>query len=44
MVKVETPTPIAITGRQSRREVKGRLHGGGPRVQVSTSSGGILIQ
>ena len=42
--QIETSMPITITGSQSRREMKGQVRGGGPRVQVSTSSGGIIIQ
>lgn len=42
--QIETSMPIAITGSQSRRDLKGQVRGGGPRVQVSTSSGGIIIQ
>jgi DUF4097 and DUF4098 domain-containing protein YvlB len=42
--RIDTSVPITITGSQSRREVKGQVRGGGPRVQVSTSSGGIIIQ
>jgi DUF4097 and DUF4098 domain-containing protein YvlB len=41
---IETPVPITVTGSQSKRELRGQLRGGGPRVQVSTSSGGIVIQ
>jgi hypothetical protein len=41
---IETSVPITVTGSQSRRELKGQLRGGGPRLQVSTSSGGIVIQ
>jgi DUF4097 and DUF4098 domain-containing protein YvlB len=42
--RIETSVPITVTGTQSRRELKGQLRGGGPRVQVSTSSGGIVVQ
>jgi DUF4097 and DUF4098 domain-containing protein YvlB len=42
--QIETPVPIAVTGSQTRRDLKGQLRGGGPRVQVSTSSGGIIVQ
>jgi len=41
---IETSVPVTVTGSQSRRELKGQLRGGGPRLQVSTSSGGIVIQ
>jgi hypothetical protein len=33
-----------VTGSQSRRELKGQVRGGGPRVHATTSSGAILIQ
>jgi hypothetical protein len=41
---IETSVPITITGSQSKREIKGQVRGGGPHVQVSTSSGGIVVQ
>jgi hypothetical protein len=41
---IETSQPMTVTGSQSRREIKGQVRGGGPRVQVTTSSGGIAIQ
>jgi len=41
---IDTAQPITITGSQSRRELKGQVRGGGPRVHVTTSSGGIVIQ
>ena len=41
---IETSQPITITGSQSRRELKGQVRGGGPRVHVTTSSGAIVIQ
>jgi hypothetical protein len=42
--RIETAQPITITGSQSRRELRGQVRGGGPRVHVTTSSGGIAIQ
>ena len=41
--RIETSIPITVTGSQSRRELHGQVRGGGPRVQVNTSSGGIVI-
>jgi hypothetical protein len=42
--RIEASVPITITGSQSRRELRGQVRGGGPRVQVHTSSGGIVVQ
>jgi hypothetical protein len=42
--RIESAVPISVTGSQSRREIKGQVRGGGPRVHVSTSSGGIVVQ
>jgi DUF4097 and DUF4098 domain-containing protein YvlB len=42
--RIETSHPITVTGSQSRRELRGQVRGGGPRVHVTTSSGTILIQ
>ena len=42
--RIETSHPITVTGSQSRRELKGQVRGGGPRVHATTSSGAILIQ
>jgi hypothetical protein len=42
--RIETSVPITVTGSQSRREIRGRLRGGGPRVHVTTSSGAIVVQ
>lgn len=41
---IETSVPITITGSRSQREIRGQVRGGGPRVQVTTSSGGIVVQ
>jgi hypothetical protein len=41
---IDSSIPITIAGRQSRRELKGQLRGGGPRVHVSTSSGSISVR
>jgi hypothetical protein len=42
--RIETTVPLTVTGSQSRRELRGQVRGGGPRVQVNTSSGGIVVQ
>jgi DUF4097 and DUF4098 domain-containing protein YvlB len=42
--RIESSIPITTTGSQSRKELRGAVHGGGPRVHVSTSSGGIVVQ
>ena len=42
--RIDTSIPITINGRQSRKEIRGQVRGGGPLVHVSTSSGGIVIQ
>jgi Toastrack DUF4097 len=34
---------LETTGDQSRRHVEGRLNGGGPRVELSTTNGGIRL-
>ena len=41
---IETSHPITMHGSQSRRELRGQVRGGGPRVHVTTSSGAIAIQ
>lgn len=35
--------PIDITGENSRRRLEGRLNGGGPRVQIEGTNGGITL-
>jgi hypothetical protein len=41
---IDSSVPITVAGRQSRRELKGQLRGGGPRVHVATSSGSISVR
>ena len=41
---IDTALPVTINGKQSRRELKGQVRGGGPRVLVSTSSGNISLR
>jgi DUF4097 and DUF4098 domain-containing protein YvlB len=35
--------PVTVQGMISRKEIRGRVHGGGPQVEVQTSSGNIEI-
>jgi len=35
--------PIDITGENSRRRLEGRLNGGGPRIQIAGTNGGITL-
>lgn len=42
--RIETSHSITASGSPSRRELKGQVRGGGPRVHVTTSSGSISIQ
>ena len=35
--------PIDITGENSRRRLEGRLNGGGPRLQIEGTNGGITL-
>jgi hypothetical protein len=41
---IDSTLPLAVTGRQSKRELRGTVGGGGPLVRVSTSSGDIEIR
>ena len=38
-----TDLPLEIVGEQSRRRLEGRLNGGGPRVEIEGTNGGIRI-
>jgi DUF4097 and DUF4098 domain-containing protein YvlB len=42
--RIDTSIPITVSGRQSRREIRGQVRGGGPLVHISTSSGAIIVQ
>jgi len=42
--RIETAFPVTTTGTLSKRELRGQVRGGGPRLEVSTSSGGIRIR
>jgi DUF4097 and DUF4098 domain-containing protein YvlB len=35
--------PVTVQGLINRKEIRGRVHGGGPQVEVRTSSGNIEI-
>jgi DUF4097 and DUF4098 domain-containing protein YvlB len=35
--------PIDITGQNTRRRLEGRLNGGGPRVQIEGTNGGVTL-
>jgi DUF4097 and DUF4098 domain-containing protein YvlB len=41
---IDTSLPVSMAGRQSKRELRGTVGGGGPLVRVSTSSGDIEIR
>jgi hypothetical protein len=41
---IDTSVPVTTSGTQSRRELRGQVRGGGPRVHVSTSSGSISLR
>lgn len=42
--RIESAHPITVSGTISRREIRGTVRGGGPRLEVSTSSGTIRIE
>ncbi|MCC7008551.1 MAG: DUF4097 family beta strand repeat protein [Acidobacteria bacterium] len=41
---IETEYPITVTGSLSRRRLRGAVNGGGPLLQVQTSSGRVRIR
>jgi DUF4097 and DUF4098 domain-containing protein YvlB len=41
---IRVDQPVTVTGTVSKRELRGKVGGGGPLVRVSTSSGGITIR
>ena len=41
---IDTSLPITTSGRVAKNELRGQVRGGGPQVQVSTSSGSIEIR
>ena len=42
--RIESDSPVAVTGRLSRRVIRGQVRGGGPAVAISTASGDIEIR
>jgi DUF4097 and DUF4098 domain-containing protein YvlB len=42
--RIDTQYPITVVGLVDRRELRGTVNGGGPLLQVRTSSGGIRIR
>ncbi len=42
--RIETAFPVTTMGTLSKRELRGQVRGGGPRLEISTSSGGIRIR
>jgi hypothetical protein len=40
---IDTVHPVEVQGRQSRRRLAGAVRGGGPRLELTTSSGDIRI-
>ena len=41
---IDLAHPVTVSGRMDRRHVRGKVRGGGPLVQVRSSSGGIRIE
>jgi hypothetical protein len=42
--RIDSEHPITLVGSVSRRELRGQVRGGGPRIDVSTASGAIRIR
>ena len=42
--RVESVAPVTVSGRLSRRALRGQVRGGGPAVAISTASGNIQIR
>jgi hypothetical protein len=42
--RIESDHPVTVTGKLSKRELRGQVRGGGPLLEVHTSSGSIRIQ
>jgi DUF4097 and DUF4098 domain-containing protein YvlB len=42
--RIESDAPVTVSGRLSRRALRGQVRGGGPPVAISTSSGSIQIR
>jgi hypothetical protein len=41
---IDTERPLTVTGRMSRRSLRGSVGSGGPRLEIETSSGSIVIR
>jgi hypothetical protein len=41
---VDLQLPVEVTGRMDRTHVHGKLHGGGPSLEIHTSDGSITLQ
>jgi DUF4097 and DUF4098 domain-containing protein YvlB len=41
---IDSVAPVAVSGRLSRRGLRGQVRGGGPAVAISTASGNIQIR
>jgi hypothetical protein len=42
-VRVDDGLSLEVVGERSRRRLEGKLNGGGPRVELSTTNGGVSI-
>ena len=42
--RIDSDHPITMMGSLSRRQLSGQVRGGGPRLEISTSSGAIRIR
>ena len=42
--RIQSDSPVAVSGRLSRRALRGQVRGGGPAVAISTASGNIQIR
>jgi DUF4097 and DUF4098 domain-containing protein YvlB len=42
--RINLDLPIEVNGQQEKHHVRGKLHGGGPNLQVHTSNGSITLR
>ena len=42
--RIDSAHPVTMTGHVSRKQLSGRVRGGGPRLEVTTASGAIRIR
>ncbi len=42
--RINLELPVEVSGQQERNRVRGKLHGGGPNLQVHTSNGSITLR